>query len=62
MSFLLEDSCNVTITHSKYVKAINGKKTDTKGSVRITDIFKHGLVEGSFMPPHDIRKLRDLMR
>ena len=59
---ILEDSCNVTITHPKYVKAIHGKKTDTKDSVWITDIFKHGLVKGSFMPPLDIRQLRDLMR
>ena len=59
---ILEDSCNVTITHPKYVKAITGKKTDTKDSVWIADIFKHGLVEGSFMPPLAIRQLRDLMR
>lgn len=59
---ILEDSCNVVITHPKYVKAIQGKKTDTKDSIWITDIFKHGLVEGSFMPPLDIRQLRDLMR
>lgn len=59
---ILEDSCNITITHPKYVKAINGKKTDKKDSVWITDIFKHGLVEGSFMPPLAIRQLRDLMR
>lgn len=44
------------------LKLSNGKKTDTKDSVWITDIFKHGLVEGSFMPPLDIRQLRDLMR
>lgn len=44
------------------LKLFNGKKTDTKDSVWITDIFKHGLVEGSFMPPLDIRQLRDLMR
>ena len=25
-------------------------------------MFKHGLVEPSFMPPADIRQLRDLMR
>ena len=59
---ILEDSCNVIITHPKYVKAINGKKTDTKDSVWIADIFKHGLVSGSFMPPLEIRQLRDLMR
>lgn len=44
------------------LKLFNGKKTDTKNSVWISDIFKHGLVEGSFMPPLDIRQLRDLMR
>ena len=59
---ILEDSCNVTITHPKYVKAISGKKTDTNDSIWISDIFKHGLVQGSFMPPLDIRQLRDLMR
>ena len=59
---ILEDSCNVIITHPKYVKAITGKKTDTKDSVWICDLFKHNLVQGSFMPPLDIRQLRDLMR
>ena len=44
------------------LKQFSGKKTDTKDSVWITDIFKHGLVEGSFMPPLTIRQLRDLMR
>lgn len=44
------------------LKLFNGKKTDTKDSVWITDLFKHGLVEGSFMPPLAIRQLRDLMR
>ena len=29
------------------LKQFSGKKTDTKDSVWITDIFKHGLVEGS---------------
>ena len=56
------NSCNVIITHPKYVRAIPGKKTDTKDSVWIADIFKHGLVEVSFMPPLQIRQLRDLMR
>lgn len=59
---ILEDSCNVIITHPKYVKTISGKKTDTKDSVWIADLFKHGLVQGSYMPPLDIRQLRDLMR
>jgi transposase len=44
------------------VRSIPGKKTDKKDSKWIADVFKFGLVEPSFMPPADIRQLRDLMR
>lgn len=59
---VLETKCNCVITHPKYVRSIPGKKTDKKDSKWIADMFKHGLVEPSFMPPADIRQLRDLMR
>lgn len=59
---VLETKCNCVITHPKYVRSIPGKKTDKKDSKWIADMFKHGLVEPSFMPPVDIRQLRDLMR
>lgn len=59
---VLEDSCNITLAHPKYVKAIRGKKTDKKDAKWIADLFKHDLVAGSFMPPLVIRQLRDLMR
>jgi len=59
---VLEVKCNCVITHPKYVRTIPGKKTDKKDSKWIADMFKHGLVEPSFMPPSDIRQLRDLMR
>ena len=44
------------------MKAIRGKKTDKKDAKWIADLFKHYLVTGSFIPPLDIRQLRDLMR
>ena len=44
------------------MKSIRGKKTDKKDAKWIADIFKHDLVSGSFMPPANIRQLRDLMR
>lgn len=44
------------------MKAIRGKKTDKKDARWIADIFKHDLVAGSFIPPADIRQLRDLIR
>jgi hypothetical protein len=46
----------------KYIKAIQGKKTDVRNAKWIADIFKHGLVSGNFIPPFEIRQLRDLMR
>lgn len=59
---ILEQKCRCIITHPKYVRSLPGKKTDKKDSIWIADMFKHGLVEPSFMPPPDIRQLRDLMR
>ncbi len=59
---VLENDCTIVLAHPKYVKAIRGKKTDKKDAKWIADLFKHDLVAASFMPPADIRQLRDLMR
>ena len=59
---ILEPTCNIVLAHPKYVKSIRGKKTDKKDAKWIADIFKHDLVSGSFIPPADIRHLRDLVR
>ncbi len=59
---ILEPTCNIVLAHPKYVKAIWGKKTDKRDAKWIADIFKHDLVSGSFIPPADIRQLRDLFR
>jgi transposase len=52
----------VLLTHPMYVRAIKGKKTDKKDSKWIADLFKHDLVKSSFIPPPDIRAMRDLAR
>jgi len=59
---ILESTCRVVVSHPKFVKAIKGKKTDKKDAMWIADLFKHDLVRGSFIPPEDIRQLRDLCR
>jgi transposase len=59
---ILDPTCKVVLAHPKYVKAIKGKKTDQRDAKWIADIFKHNLVFGSFIPPFEIRQLRDLMR
>lgn len=53
---------NIVLVHPKYVKAIKGKKTDKKDSKWICNLFKHDLLKSSFIPPKDIRELRDLSR
>ena len=58
----LEDDFNVTIANPKYIKAVKGKKTDKKDSIWITDLFKHDLCPGSFIPPKSVRNLRELLR
>ncbi len=59
---ILEHTCNIVLAHPHYVKAIRGKTTDQRDAKWIADIFKHDLVSGSFIPPADIRQLRDLVR
>ena len=59
---LLEDVIHVTIANPKWVKAVKGNKDDTKDSKWIGDLFRLGLVPGSFIPPKDIRQLRELTR
>jgi transposase len=53
---------HIVVTHPKYVKAIKGKKNDKRDAKWISDVFKFDMVRGSFIPPEDIRMLRDLCR
>ena len=59
---LLEDKINVTIANPKWVKAVKGNKDDTKDSKWIGDLFRLGLVRGSYIPCKKIRILRKFTR
>lgn len=59
---ILETKCKCVLTHPKYVKSKKGKKTDNMDALNIADMFRCGLVEPSFIPPKNIRDLRELMR
>ena len=59
---VLEGEIKVFVVHPKYTKAIKGKKTDKKDSKWIADLFKHDLLKFSFIPPKEIRELRELSR
>ena len=59
---LLEDEINVVIANPKWVKAVNGNKDDTKDSKWIGDLFRLGLVKGSYIPCKKVRILREYTR
>ncbi len=59
---ILEKTCWVTLAHPKYTKPQKGSKTDFKDARWICDLFMCGMIKPSFIPPPDIRQLRDLLR
>ena len=59
---LLEDSIHVTIANPKWVRAVKGNKDDNKDSKWIGNLFRLGLVPGSFIPDRDTRILREFTR
>ena len=59
---VLEDSFHVVITNPKWVSAVKGNKDDKKDSRWIGDLFRMGLVPGSYVPDKDIRILREFTR
>ena len=52
----------VTLSHPKYTRPQKGNKTDRKDAKWICDLYMCGMVKPSFIPPADIRQLRDLVR
>ena len=59
---LLEDKIRVTVASPKWVKAVKGCKDDDKDSKWIADLFRLGMVPGSFIPDKPIRILREYTR
>ena len=61
-NILEERGLKATIANPKWVKAVKGNKDDTKDSKWIGDLFRLGLVPGSFIPSKEIRVLREFTR
>jgi transposase len=59
---LLENTIRVTVANPKWVKAVKGNKDDAKDSRWIGDLFRLGLVPGSYIPDKPIRILREYTR
>lgn len=50
------------LSQPKYTKPMKGNKTDRKDAKWVCDLYMRGMVKPSFIPPDDIRALRDLVR
>lgn len=60
---LLEGVCQqVLLVNAQHVKNVPGRKTDPKDAAWIATLLRHGLLQGSFIPPPEIRALRELTR
>ncbi|CAH2717675.1 IS110 family transposase ISAzo28 [Neobacillus rhizosphaerae] len=59
---ILEDNFNLVLANARHVKNVPGRKTDVKDAEWLAKLLRCGLIEGNFVPPEDIRDLRDLTR
>lgn len=59
---ILEEDFEIILVNARHEKNIPGHKTDKKDSEWLSKLLLSGLLKGSFIPPEDIRELRDLVR
>jgi len=59
---IMEDYFDITLANAQRIKNVPGRKTDVSDAEWIAKLLRHGLIEKSFVPPEDIRNLRDLTR
>src|SRR5450755_2982357 len=59
---LFEGQIQVLVVNAQHIKAVPGRKTDTKDAEWIADLLQHGLLKASFIPSVPQRELRDLTR
>lgn len=59
---ILADAMTVILVNPEHVQALRGHKTDVKDAEWLCDLLRHGLVRPSFIPPAEIRELRELTR
>lgn len=52
----------VWLVNAMHVKKVPGRKTDMADAEWLADVVAHGMVRPSFVPPPDIRELRELTR
>jgi transposase len=60
--YLLEDELECWLLNARHLRNVPGRKTDLADAAWICQLLEHGLVRPSFVPPKEIRELRNLTR
>lgn len=60
--YILEDDFECWLLNARHLRNVPGRKTDVADSAWIAQLVEHGLVRPSFVPPKEIRELRNLTR
>jgi hypothetical protein len=58
----LEGAFTVIVGNASHMRDLPGRETDVRDAEWIADLVRHGLVRASFVPPSEVRVLRDLVR
>jgi transposase len=60
--FALEGRFELMLVNAAHMRNVPGRKTDVADAKWIAQLMEHGLLRPSFVPPPDIRRLRNLTR
>jgi Transposase and inactivated derivatives len=60
--FAEDGGVKITVTNPRHMKNVPGKKTDVNDARWIAGLLRAGLLAPSYIPPRDIRELRDWTR
>jgi transposase len=60
--YVLEDAFSLFLINMQELKHVPGRKTDVQDSEWLAQLLECGLLKASFVPPPEIRDLRDLTR
>lgn len=61
--YVLENAgFELILANARHVKNVSGRKSDVSDAAWLADLAAHGLIRSSFVPPPQIRELRDLTR
>ena len=59
---LLETEFECWLLNAQHLRNVPGRKTDVGDAAWIAQLVAHGLVRPSFVPPKEIRELREVTR